>query len=83
MFTCNSSHWSAPRIDSAHSQDVLGMDIQGFHLLLSARSCTRRDIPNAWRYNWAALSLGEINTSWESLKFETVKYVHESRGTWT
>jgi hypothetical protein len=39
-------------------------------------------------YNWAILFLGDINTgTWPSilgnLEFETVKYGHESCGTWT
>jgi hypothetical protein len=49
-------------------------------------SISVKDKPNARRYNWAILFLREINTgTWPyrlgSLKFETLKYGHESRGT--
>jgi hypothetical protein len=44
--------------------------------------------PGAWGYNRATLFLGDISTGpgplgWGSLKSETVKCGHESRGTRT
>jgi hypothetical protein len=45
--------------------------------------------PSAWRYNWATIFLGDINTGgpdvpgWGSLESETVKYGHESHRTQT
>jgi hypothetical protein len=44
--------------------------------------------PSAWGYNWTALFLGAqilgpCPPVWESVESETVKYTHESHGTWT